>query len=72
MEREYVVVVDQLEKERQEASRRSQSLQEKLKELQKERDSALKKAGEYKSKMAEGKEAARKEITNLQSKLSKV
>lgn len=72
IEREYGVVVEQLERERQEASRRSQRLQEKLKELQKERDSALKKAAEYKTKLAEAKEGARKEVTGLQTSLSKV
>lgn len=71
-EREYGVVVEQLERERQEASRRSHRLQEKLKELQKERDAALKKAAEYKTKLAEAKEAARKEVTSLQARLSKV
>lgn len=71
-EREYRVVVEQLERERQEASRRSQRLQEKLKELQKERDTALRKAADYRTKQTEAKEAARKEITGLQARLSKV
>lgn len=65
-------MVQQLEKERQEASRRSQRLQEKLKEVQKERDSALKKGADYKAKLAEAKEGARKEVTSLQTRLTKV
>ena len=71
-EREYTVVVEQLESERQEASKRSQKLQEKLSGLQNERDSALKKGSEYKAKLAEVKEGCRKEITNLQARLAKV
>lgn len=66
------MVVEQLEQERQEASRRSQRLQEKLKELQKERDAALKKGSEYKAKFAEAKEGCRKDTANLQAKLAKV
>jgi uncharacterized coiled-coil DUF342 family protein len=72
MEVEYNVVVEQLEQERQEASRRSQRLQEKLKELQKERDTALKKGSEYKAKLIEAKESCRKDVLGLQSKLVKV
>lgn len=69
---EYGVVVEQLEQERQEASKRSQRLQEKVKELQKERDLALNKVSEYKSKLSEAKEGSKKELTGLQARLAKV
>ncbi len=69
---EYGVVVEQLDQERQETSKRSQRLQEKLKDLQKERNSALKKVSEYKTKLAEGKDSFRKEIAALQARLTKV
>lgn len=72
IEREYTVVVEQLESERKEASKRSQKLQGKLGELQKERDSAFKKGSEYKAKLAEVKEGCRKEMTDLQARLAKV
>lgn len=69
---EYTAAVEQLEQERQEASKRSQRLQEKLKELQKERDSALKKASEYKARLVEAKESDKSEVVALQDKLAKV
>ena len=69
---EYGVVLEQLEQERKEASKRSQRLQQKLKDVQKERDTALKKGSEYKSKLAEAKESSRKELAGLQAKLDKV
>lgn len=69
---EYGVVVEQLEQERQEASRRSQRLQEKLKEVQRERDLALKKGSELKTRLSDVKEGCRKEVAALQSRLAKV
>ena len=65
-------MVEQLEQERQEASKKLQRFQDRLKEMQKERDSAVKKGVEYKAKLAEAKESGRKEITGLQARLAKV
>ncbi len=66
------MAVDQLELERQEASKRLQRLQFKLKEMQGEMDLAYKKGSEYKAKLVEAKENGRKGIADLQASLAKV
>lgn len=66
------MVVEQLEQERQESRRRLQRVQERVKGLEKERDTALKKLSEYKGKLSGVKEGGRKETAALQTQLAKV
>ena len=65
-------VIEQLEQERSAESKRSRRLKEELKKSQSEREQALKKLVETKSRLAEVKEANRKDVTALQNKLAKV
>ena len=63
---------DQLEQEKQGTSNRAQKLQHRLKEIQQEKDTALKRMTDYQLKLTEAKETSRKEIANLQEKLIEV
>ncbi len=61
-------MVEQLEKERKEASERAKKLQQKLHDIQKDRDNTRSKLADYKKRLAEQKEISSKEISELQEK----
>ena len=65
-------VVQQLETDRSEASRRARRLQEELKATGREREEGAKKMAELSSQLAQAKKQRRKDITTLQEKLTKV
>lgn len=66
------MVTEQLKQERQGTSERAQKLQHRLKEMQQERDTALKQMADSKLKLTEAKESSRKEVADLQEKLVEV
>ena len=65
-------MIQQLEQDRAVASKRARRMKEELKQVQAERDTAIKAAVELKNKLTLVKEASRKEIIALQQKVAKV
>lgn len=69
---EYSAVVEQLERERKEASERAKKLHQKVKEMQEDRDATHRKMADYKSRLAALKESSSKETADLQAKVMNV